>query len=131
MAIATRVTNAVPAAGSTNSDVGFVTGVPFDFSGTIQLNIYRFVPGGSIPLADVCQPSMLGATLSYSFTGPGEHVSPEYAISPDEVAGVQYVHQETLLTSSGRVLAAERCAVSAEVATITRPMPPGRLAKTS
>ena len=130
-AITTHVTTPSPAAGANDSDIATVVGVPTDFSGTIRLDIFRFVPGGSVQLADACQPAMLGATLVYSFTGPGDHVSPDYAISAQEVAGVQYVNQETLLTNDGRELAVERCATAAEVVTITRPLPPGRLTKTT
>ena len=130
-AITTHVTTPSPAAGANDSDIATVVGVPADFSGTIRLDIFRFVPGGSVQLADACQPAMLGATLAYSFTGPGDHVSPDYAISAQEVAGVQYVNQETLLTNDGRELAVERCATAAEVVTITRPLPPGRLTKTT
>ena len=130
-AITTRATDASPAAGTADSDVGIVVAVPDDFAGTITMEIFRYVPGGSVQIADTCQAAMLGGTLSFTVAGPGEHVSPEYGISADEVAGVQYVHRQTLLAADGRVLAMERCAAGPEVVTITRPQPTGQLVRTS
>jgi hypothetical protein len=130
-AITTRVSVLAPPAGSKNSDIGAVAGLPADFSGSIRLDIYRFVPGGSVAVGDACRPSMLAAKLSYPFTGSGEHLSPDYAIAADEVAGVQYVHHETVLAADGRVLAEDRCAAEGEVSTITRPQPGGGLVHTS
>ena len=117
--ITTKVDQVDRKPGETNFDVGTVTGVDPAFVGRIVLNVYRDLPGDAITGAAVCA-SAPAHTITYDIAGNGDHASPVYTVAADEVPGVVYVHQESLVAPDGTVLATDTCGAPTELTTITK-----------
>lgn len=114
----------------TNNDTAVVGGMPAGVSFTIHLDVYRLVPGGSVTPQSVCTAQAPVFSTNYTGAGNGNFVSPSYPIPAGEVAGVLYVHQETLIVG-GKAVAKEPCGSTKEITTIVRKIVKGRTITTS